>query len=139
MILLKTLVETRKILKKRNDNEHQHQKAFFEWCEVKSRYEIPELKWAFAVPNGGARHISVARKLKAEGVKSGVPDIFIPVSRHNFHGLFLEMKSPEGKVSSSQIEWMNGLKKQGYFVYTCYSSNEAIDIVEYYFGKKGIK
>lgn len=34
----------------------------------------PELRWLFAVPNGGHRNKVAASKLKAEGVKPGVPD-----------------------------------------------------------------
>ena len=33
---------------------------------------------------------------------SGVPDLFLPVPRNNFHGLYIEMKNEKGRVSVSQ-------------------------------------
>ena len=54
------------------DLEHQEQKTLIKWCEYKGHpYNL-----IFAIPNGGQRHKAVAAKLKAEGVKSGVPDLF---------------------------------------------------------------
>lgn len=117
------------------ESEHDHQKAVFEWMEWQAKGPIPELKWAFAIPNGGLRHIAVAKKLKEEGIKSGVPDIFIPVPRNGFHGLFIEMKKPGGKTEAQQELWINNLAILGFFAYVCHSSNEAIELIEYYFGK----
>lgn len=116
-------------------SEHDHQVTFFDWCELMSRTEFPELKYAFAIPNGGHRHISVAKKLKAEGVKAGVPDIFIPVAKNGYHGLFIEMKREDGKIQPNQEVWINDLAVQGYFTYICHSCDEAKDLVRYYFGK----
>ena len=51
----------------------------------------PQLALIFAIPNGGKRHIGTARKLKAEGVRSGVPDIFLACPRmpYDFHDLIV--------------------------------------------------
>jgi len=43
-----------------------------------------------------------AQKLKKEGVKRGIPDIFLPCARGGSHGLFIEMKARDGKVSEEQ-------------------------------------
>ena len=61
-------------------SEHEEQVALFEWAEWNKR-QYPELELMFAIPNGGQRHVVVAKKLKDEGVKAGVPDIFLPVAR----------------------------------------------------------
>ena len=61
-------------------SEHHEQCALFAWL----RLQWPDLdRVSFAIPNGGHRHKAVAGKLKAEGVKAGVPDIFIayPIAR----------------------------------------------------------
>ena len=116
--------------------EHDLQVSVFEEFELLSRNEIPELKLAFAIPNGGFRGWNAGKKLKAEGVKRGVPDIFIPVSRNNYHGLFIEMKRSDGKESPEQTQYIKSLIEQGYFAYTCYAAQEAIDLTKTYFGVK---
>ena len=45
----------------------------------------------FAIPNGGSRDRREAARMTAQGVKPGVPDLFIPRAAGKFHGLFIEM------------------------------------------------
>lgn len=81
-------------MRRRND-EHRIQAALFKWSRLaSSRY--PGLRLMFAIPNGGARDAITGAMLKAEGVKPGVPDIFLPVPVNGFHGLFVEMKTLSG-------------------------------------------
>ena len=54
-------------------SEHQLQASL---CEYLAHALRPDC-YVYAVPNGGARHIRVAVKLKAEGVRRGVPDLHI--------------------------------------------------------------
>jgi hypothetical protein len=123
----------------RNNEEHQNQVALFHWASVMSS-KHPALALMFAIPNGGHRHITVAMKLKAEGVKAGVPDIFLPHPKigsqwpnmHGYHGLFIEMKSKKGKLSPAQEAWAINLESFGYQVEVCYDwINAAKVIVEY--------
>src|SRR5262245_64718583 len=80
--------------------EHAHQRAFFcaisspEFCPESLRPPIPA-RLCFAIPNGGARDVITAGRLKAEGVRAGVPDVCLPVARAGYHGLFLEVKRPD--------------------------------------------
>lgn len=112
-------------------SEHEEQVALFEWAAM-----VPELQWMFAIPNGGARHIAVAGKLKAEGVKRGVPDIFLPLARRGYHGLFIEMKSDRGRTSPEQREWIEGLRRNGYVVAVCYGQDIARALLaSYVFGQ----
>ena len=85
--------------------ESQEQILLFEWCSL-FRNKYLELDLLYHVPNGGHRHVAVATKLKREGVKSGVPDLFLPVARDGYHGLFIEMKAIGGRTSPNQ---KNGL------------------------------
>lgn len=121
--------------------EHAEQKTFFEWANlVKKAY--PGLDLMFAIPNGGARHIAVARKLKSEGVKPGVPDIFLPVQKGGSAGLFIEMKRVKNSnVTKAQRLWHKRLKEQGYAVKVCYGFKQAKEAVEGYYketSKKGV-
>ena len=114
-------------------SEHLIQKTYFEWLKKKN----PKVySLAFAIPNGGQRHVVVASKLKAEGVKAGVPDIFIAVPRKGFHGLFMEAKTEKGKPTKSQLEWMDRLAGQGYMVALCKGLDALIDTTESYFEEK---
>jgi len=85
--------------------EHQEQKLFVTWFEL----QYPKVR-LFAIPNGGNRNVITATMLKAEGVRKGVPDIFIPEWR-----LWLEFKRVKGgKLSAEQQEWIDYLNECGY-------------------------
>jgi hypothetical protein len=59
----------------------------------------------FHIPNGGHRAISVGKKMKAEGVKPGVPDLYIPAWK-----IWIEMKRAKGgKLSDDQVDWYDYL------------------------------
>lgn len=114
---------------KRRTEESEEQITFVKWCKRKTR-EVPELWGLFAIPNGGHRHIKVAMDLKLEGVKPGVPDLFLPVARHTKHGLFIEMKRKKGgTLSPHQEEWFMFLKSQNYACVRCDGFEEAKKII----------
>ena len=117
--------------------EHQEQTAFFAWVDLK-KIKTTELENIFAIPNGGLRNIVVAKKLKAEGVKAGVPDIFLAVARGGYHGLFIEMKREKsGKLSDVQDGWMARLEYHNYCFKVCHGFNAAIEAVENYLELNG--
>ena len=111
--------------------EHAEQCALFRWAEMQQRRR-PELPLLFAIPNGGLRSKATAGKLKAEGVKAGVPDLFLPVARGEYHGLFIEMKAGRNKPTPPQVQWHMRLSQQGYRVAVCYSWEAARDVIEAY-------
>lgn len=122
--------------------EHQEQVALMKWIEIFSRF-YPCLSLIFAVPNGGKRHPKTAKNLKAEGVKAGVPDLFLPVAKGLSHGLFIEMKKVSAKpkrggkggVRDNQREWIEALRGQGYSVEICYGMDEARTVITNYISK----
>jgi len=115
--------------------ESEEQIALFEWAKF-NKYKYPELKAMYHIPNGGNRNIVTAKRLKAEGVKSGVPDICLPVPKSNYHGLYIELKRIKGgKVSGNQIEWLKMLNANGYYATTCYGWLEAAKIISNYLGR----
>ena len=83
-------------------SEHDEQAALFEWATWHTS-QCPELGLLFAIPNGGHRHPVVAARLKAEGVRAGVPDICLPVARKGYHGLFVELKFGRNKPTPAQV------------------------------------
>ena len=100
-------------------SEHDEQVALFKWAQWQSG-KWPELRWMYAIPNGGARHVGVAAKLKAEGVKPGIPDICLPVPRGGFGALYIELKAKGGRVSQAQraaLDALVGLGNSGAVVF----------------------
>lgn len=112
-------------------SEHAHQTALFAWA-AHARTEYPELEWLFAVPNGGHRHKAVAGRLKAEGVKSGVPDVALMVPRGGYAGLWIEMKYGRNKPTVEQCRWIEALRGYGHRVEICYDWTDARAVIEEY-------
>lgn len=112
------------------DSEHSNQVALFMWASLPEQQQVyPMLKYMFAIPNGGKRDKITASKLKAEGVKPGVPDIMLPVPNSGYSGLFIEMKKPKGVVSAVQEPFHGVLRALGYRVRVCYGWAEAKDAI----------
>jgi hypothetical protein len=112
--------------------EEGEQKALFEWAAL-SEGRFPELRWMFHVPNGGLRPKVTAKRLTAQGVKAGVPDICLPVARGGFHGLWIEMKRRVGgNASTKQMTWIGYLNQAGYKAVICEGWQEAAAIITAY-------
>ena len=107
-----------------NTPEHNEQCVLFQWAALMEG-QIPALKNLYAVPNGGLRHKVVAMNLRAEGQKSGVPDVCLAYPSCGFHGMYLEMKAGRNKTTPQQNEWISRLEKAGYFCVICYSFEDA--------------
>ena len=104
---------------KRGDEEHQEQVSLMKWVEYQAP-SCPALYLLFAIPNGGDRNVIVAKKLKAEGVRRGVPDLFLAFPVKPYSGLFIEMKKKKGgQTSKEQKKWIKGLREQGYWAEVC--------------------
>ena len=115
--------------------EHQEQCALFEWASWMAK-RIPELHLMHAIPNGGKRDIRTAARLKAEGVKPGVPDIFLPVPKNGKHGLYIELKrSRGGTVSKEQEAWIRALSAQEYVCCVCHGWDQARETILEYLAK----
>lgn len=105
--------------------EAQEQTALFQWAAMMEG-RIPELALLHSVPNGGSRHPIEAVHLKQQGVKPGIPDIFLPCARGPFHGLYIEMKRRKGgRVSVEQKKMLLALRAQGYKAEVCRGWEEA--------------
>lgn len=113
------------------NQEHRIQAALFKWAAYASR-EHPALKLMFAIPNGGARDAITGAMLKAEGVKRGVPDIFLPQPVGTYHGLFIELKTSTGRPSPEQREWLCRLNNRGYAAVLCRGFEEATETITKY-------
>ena len=77
------------------------------------------------VCSGGAR-------LKAMGMQTGFPDLFLAVPRRGMHGLFIEMKSETGRLEPSQREMLALLSEQGYATAVCRSLDDFHHVTDSY-------
>ena len=112
-------------------HEENEQITVFKWAAMQQKV-YPELALLHHVPNGGQRNKVTAARLKAAGVKSGVPDICLPVPKDEFHGLYIELKYGKNKPSENQKQWIEQLNKQGYKAKVCYGAEEAIAVIKEY-------
>jgi hypothetical protein len=85
----------------------------------------------FHPPNGGLRSKATAARLKAQGVKAGVPDIIIlshPPRFRGARGVAIELKRVKGgQLSPEQMRWMDDMSGLGWIVKRCNGAGEAID------------
>ena len=77
------------------------------------------------VCSGGAR-------LKAMGMQTGFPDLFLAVPSRGMHGLFIEMKSETGRLEPSQREMLALLSEQGYATAVCRSLDDFQRVTDSY-------
>lgn len=113
--------------------EHSEQVNLIKWWSlVHNNFGAPEC-CLFAIPNGGQRNLIVATKLKAEGIRAGVPDLFLAIPKKGFNGLFIEMKKTKGgRVSDNQKSMLSILTDNGYLTRVCHGFNEARITIEQY-------
>lgn len=119
----------------KTDTEHAQQVAVFMWAhENLSRF--PALRWLAAIPNGGERNKIVASRLKAEGVKSGFPDMILPVAMIGpqavYCGLFIELKRIGETTFEAQDEWRDYLNSAGYRCVVCHGWEAARNAIVSY-------
>ena len=123
--------------------EHAEQVAFVAY--VRAAHPI-YAKFLAAVPNGGMRAMKTAKRLKAEGVSPGYPDLLLDYSVGNYHGLRIEMKRARGSrggaagsdTTDEQDAWIARLRHQGYAVAVCHGADEAIETFEQYIHREEI-
>ena len=156
----------------KSGSEHAEQMALFAWANMAARLgfeaaddmraygtgargaepsfplrPVPSLRWLHAIPNAGARSNKVAAaQLKAEGVKAGVADVFLPVPIRLkaplgmtvpvlYCGLYIEMKRADGRlsdVSQEQKTFAEFVTGQGYAWNVCFGWRKATETIKLY-------
>ena len=101
-------------------SEDDEQRQLIQWCRTK-----PELQFLFHIPNENTAGIKWGIRNRQLGVKSGVPDLFLPIPSKGYHGLFVEMKTRSGQTSPNQDKWISALNTFGYLAVVAYGWEEA--------------
>jgi hypothetical protein len=120
--------------KRRKDPEGVEQRAYLD----RLKWERPVVyEHTFSVPNERASK-GEAGRLKALGVKTGIPDLLciLPSPSGVWRGLALEFKAPgregerDGGRTPTQVEWGERFEAAGWLyavVYSAASANEMVD------------
>lgn len=162
--------------------EHSEQVALFSWCNMAANFGLdlasdpnsynmkgyaasaskkdqpqPLLKRLFAIHNQGHGDAIRGARASAEGVKTGVPDMCLPISKelttekgypvagydgYRACGLYIELKrksakgKAKGSTSEKQNDWLDFLIDQGYVATVCYGWEEARDVILEYLDLK---
>ena len=154
----------------KSDVERCHQVALFAYCAVAYRHgfeiadkwdvlgdrflaeilyvepKVPALEWIHAIHNQGHGDAIHGAAAKAEGVRKGVADIFLPYAVGNWHGLYIEMKklsvkpkreTSAGGLTSTQIAFAKYARDNGYGWAVCYGWKHAVTVIKQYVNYMG--
>lgn len=114
-------------------SEHNEQCAVIHWWKKWCHKFDAVPEELFAIPNGGARDIITASRLKAEGVRRGTLDLCLAVPFGGKHSLWIEMKYNNGRLTDEQKEFIERAEKRGYATAVCWTAEEAIEAIKEYF------
>ena len=104
---------------RRHQPEAELQRSVIEhlrWC---ARSDV----WWAHIPNGGARTAIEGAIFKSLGVQSGAPDLLVVRAGQ---ALFIECKAPGRKLSPSQVECHEALRRAGAMVQTADNIDQAL-------------
>lgn len=116
--------------------ESQEQQALIKWCAA-AKCKYPNLDRIYAIPNGAwVKNKWEGSKLKREGMRAGVPDLFLPVPKHGYHGLYIELKHGKNTAQPNQKEWIEFLNSMGYKAVVAWEFKGAKEAIENYYSCK---
>ena len=117
-----------KLLKSGEISEESIQKTVMQWVALD-----PVLRQCVIhIPNEGKRTSRYGKSLKDMGMRPGVADLFIAMPRKGYNGAWIELKSKNGVLSDTQMEFLDDMRNQNYFTNTCHSIEEAIATISWY-------
>jgi len=115
----------------RNLEESHIQQALIKWARY-HRQKYPELNLLHAIPNGAHTTDKNRCRLISEGLLPGVLDLFLPLARHGYHGLYLETKTEKGKVSDEQRDFIINAFEQDFCCLVYHSWKQGVEYLLWY-------
>lgn len=128
------LTEEERMVRGMGPSEDTIQKQIITACSYLKYEGIPLTKIIRHIPNGGFRTDSEAAKLKAMGVVSGTPDLHLPIAKHGFASLYIELKTLDGDLSPDQKKQIPILRKIGNKVVVLRTFDDVIQEIKSYLG-----
>ncbi len=104
------------------------------WARANER-NYPYLWMLHSSLNGVKMTKAQAVRAIAQGMKKGVADLFLPVKKGVYSGLYIEMRSEKGRTSIDQSKFLTAVSENDYLAHICYSAVEAIDKIKGYYNQ----
>ncbi len=112
---------------KNKQPEYELQKAVCRYLDVKYKDVF------YNGSAGGMRtFLSVDKRMKATGYKSGFTDLFIYEARQGYNGLAIELKVKGNYASPKQKEVLQLLNDKGYLAKVCTDIDQTIETIDAY-------
>ena len=112
-------------------SEETEQIHLMVWCRYMES-KFPELETIYHIPNEGKRSHIAGSKQKSMGLKSGMPDLCLPVPRGEYSSLYIEMKKIGGKPTAEQLDRLELLEQYGNAVAICEGAEQAEKVLTAY-------
>lgn len=112
-------VRNGKVRKVNHQAETEEQAALIAWADKTVIDGICIGDYLIHIPNEGKRGPKAAWDAKRLGLRKGVPDLFLALPRGGYAGLWIEMKSIGGKVTTEQQLWLLRLRNSNYRAEIC--------------------
>lgn len=121
-------------MNKTGPTESQIQQAVIRWWALQHRaLGFPDERVLMAFPMQGMRTARNGARMKAEGMRKGLPDMFLAVPiRGLWAGLWIELKRPGGRVSPEQSDFLDVLRAQEYFACVCFGFDDCTQSITRY-------
>lgn len=126
-------------MKPKTPTESEIQQAVMKWWALAHRgLGVRHERLLMAFPMQGQRTARNGARMKAEGMRAGLADMFAAVPRGTFHGLWIELKRPKprGVVSQEQRDFLQSVYEQGYACKVCYGFGECTKAITEYLTSK---
>lgn len=117
--------------------EADEQAKVVEWAHhaYRTRSDLyPLLRRLHCSLNGVKLSRTQAGIAKGQGMLKGVPDLFLPVPRGGYAGLYIEMKHGGNNPTPEQARFLQESVDCGYQAAVCWSAAEAIAVIQIYYG-----
>ena len=112
-----------------NHDEWVEQVKVCEWL----RQCHPDLPF-YAINNERKCTPMQAERLRRSGRKSGIFDLFFPRGNKERSGLWIDMKTENGKPSVVQSYFAKEMRREGYDAEFAYGAEEAINLIALFYG-----
>ncbi len=122
---------------KRRNLESEMQRALVKWWGANCQHFGVAECLLFSIPNGGGGGEKRGHWLKMEGCRKGAPDLVLATNSYDMSlsALFMELKTPTGRVLPEQAAFHAALRSQGYRVEIVRTLEEGINIITTYLTK----